>query len=207
MTAIFDKALYVARRLQDHPAVEAVLYRSWNRTRNTHWPGPRCGAAGTLLHSAQDSRRCFGETLHEFPEALQAGSQLGRVRKPCVPRRCSLSSDAPQDRVSLIRLYVGLEEKEALASDLDQALAQIADRRIARHVLRGSNLFREPADDQESDRGQGAAEGVQHPGGEQEDPKETTTKTTTPRRPICPWGGRDPWCAGSRRPGADRQSG
>ncbi len=126
MTAIFNNALYVARRLQDHPAVEAVLYPFLESHPQYALARAQMRGGGGLFSIRLKTRdvasvKRFTNSLKLFKRAVSWGGYESLAFPDAVRYR----SDAPPDRVSLIRLYVGLEEKEALTSDLDQALAQI----------------------------------------------------------------------------------
>ena len=126
MQAIFDKALYVAHRLHAHPAVEEVLYPFLESHPQYALARAQMRGGGGLFSIRLRTRdvesvKRFTNSLKLFKRAVSWGGYESLVFPDAVRYR----SDAPPDRVSLIRLYVGLEEKEALASDLDQALGQI----------------------------------------------------------------------------------
>jgi cystathionine beta-lyase/cystathionine gamma-synthase len=126
MLTIFEKTLYVARYLQAHPAVESVFYPFLESHPQYTLARTQMRGGGGLFSFRLKTRdiasvKRFTNSLKVFKRAVSWGGYESLVYPAAVRYR----SDPPQDRISLIRLYVGLEDKEALASDLDQALEQI----------------------------------------------------------------------------------
>ncbi len=126
MEAHFRNALHVARRLQAHPAVEEVLYPFLESHPQRALARAQMRGGGGLFSIRLKTRdvesvKRFTNALRLFKRAVSWGGYESLVFPDAVRYR----SDAPLDRVSLIRLYVGLEEKDMLAEDLCQALDKL----------------------------------------------------------------------------------
>jgi len=124
MLAIFERTLHVARHLQEHPAVESVSYPFLESHPQHRLARSQMRGGGGLFSFRLKTRdvapvKRFTNSLKLFKRAVSWGGYESLV----YPNAVRFPSDPPEDRVSLIRLYVGLEDKHALAADLDQALA------------------------------------------------------------------------------------
>jgi cystathionine beta-lyase/cystathionine gamma-synthase len=126
MLTVFEKTLYMARYLEDHPAVERVFYPFLESHPQYTLARSQMRGGGGLFSFRLKTREIasvkrFTNSLQLFKRAVSWGGYESLV----YPDAVRYPLEPPQDRISLIRLYVGLEDKEALASDLDQALEQI----------------------------------------------------------------------------------
>lgn len=126
MPAHFANALHIARILEGHPAVESVLY-PFLPSYPQHELAVRQMRGGSGLFSfrlktrrVEDIRR-FTDALKMFKRAVSWGGYESLV----FPDAVHYEGNPPVDRVSLVRLHIGLENKEALAADLEQALSRI----------------------------------------------------------------------------------
>ncbi len=123
MHAVFARALTVARHLESHPAVESVLY-PFLESHPQHPLARRQMRGGGGLFSFRiktrdlDKVKRFTNALRLFKRAVSWGG----YESLAFPDAARYRSDPPADRLSLIRLYIGLENQEALIADLDQAL-------------------------------------------------------------------------------------
>ena len=126
MSAVFERALYVARYLETHSAVECVLYPFLD-SHPQHALARRLMRGGGGLFSIRlrttdvSAVKRFTNSLKLFKRAVSWGGYESLVYPDAVRYR----TDPPPDRLSLIRLYIGLEDKEALVADLGQALQQV----------------------------------------------------------------------------------
>jgi cystathionine beta-lyase len=122
----FSSALEVARNLEQHPAVERVIYPFLP----SH---PQCSLAkrqmrgGSGLFSFNlktrdvDQVRRFINSLRLFRRAVSWGGYESLV----FPEAARHTNAPPQDRVSAIRLHIGLEDRQTLLDDLVQALDRL----------------------------------------------------------------------------------
>jgi cystathionine gamma-lyase len=125
-----ENALKIARWLEEHPAVERVLYPGLPShpqhdlaTRQQHGSG---GMITFFLQGDIDTARHFLSSLRLFTLAESLGGVESLIEHPGIMTHASL----PRERRemiglsdTLIRLSVGLEHVDDLMTDLDQALA------------------------------------------------------------------------------------
>lgn len=126
MQAIFEKTLDLARSLEGHPAVESVFYPFLESHPQSALARAQMRGGGGLFSFRLKTRdltavKRFTNALKVFKRAVSWGG----YESLAFPDAARYRSDPPADRASLIRLYIGLEGKETLRADLDQALAQV----------------------------------------------------------------------------------
>ena len=126
MPVHFANALHVARHLESHAAVENVLY-PFLPSHPQHALAARQMRGGGSLFAVRLKTRDVGKvklfvnSLKMFKRAVSWGGYESLI----FPIAAHYPKDPPDDRVSVMRLHVGLEDKDTLAADLDQALARI----------------------------------------------------------------------------------
>ncbi len=126
MPVHFANGLHVAGHLEKHPAVESVLH-PFLPSHPQHGLARRQGRGGGSLFSFRLKTRrvadvkLFVNSLKMFKRAVSWGGYESLV----FPNAAQYRENAPDDKVSLVRLHVGLEDKDSLVADLDQALALI----------------------------------------------------------------------------------
>jgi cystathionine beta-lyase len=126
MQAIYEKTLDLARSLEAHPAVESVFYPFLESHPQHALARTQMRGGGGLFSFRLKTRdlaavKRFTNALKVFKRAVSWGG----YESLAFPDAARYRSDPPADRVSLIRLYIGLEGKETLRADLEQALAQV----------------------------------------------------------------------------------
>jgi cystathionine beta-lyase len=126
MLAIFERALAVARHLEGHPAVKNVYYPFLESHPQHALAQSQMRGGGGLFSIRLDTHELasvkrFTNSLRLFKRAVSWGGYESLV----FPDAARYRSDPPPDRLALIRLYIGLEDKETLIADLDQALEQL----------------------------------------------------------------------------------
>ncbi|HWT80730.1 MAG TPA: aminotransferase class I/II-fold pyridoxal phosphate-dependent enzyme [Candidatus Methylomirabilis sp.] len=126
MQAIFEKTLEVARHLQVHPAVESVFYPFLESHPQYALVRAQMRGGGGLFSIRLKTRdlaavKRFTNALRVFKRAVSWGG----YESLAFPDAARYRSDPPEDRISLVRLYIGLEAKDILWSDLAQALEQL----------------------------------------------------------------------------------
>ncbi len=126
MPVHFANALHVARHLADHPAVEDVLYPFLPSHPQYGLAKRQMRGGGSLFSIRLKTRdlakvKEFVNSLRMFKRAVSWGGYESLI----FPDAAHYPGDPPPDRVSLIRLHIGLEDKEAIVADLDQALTRV----------------------------------------------------------------------------------
>jgi cystathionine beta-lyase len=122
----FDSALHVARCLEQHPAVEQVSY-PFLPSYPQHSLARRQMRGGTGLFSlrlktrAVEDVRLFIDSLRLFRRAVSWGGYESLV----FPEAARHAGAPPPERVSVIRLHIGLEDKDSLLGDLTGALDRL----------------------------------------------------------------------------------
>ena len=129
MKQIGETTLKVVEFLEKHPAVSSVLFPFSKHNpqlelakKQMLWTG---GLLSIHLHSTDLSKiEKFCESLTFFKMAVSWGGHESLIMPACAfyPIDHSAHRTYPAD---LVRLYIGLEEPEALIADLDQALKHI----------------------------------------------------------------------------------
>lgn len=125
MRAVFERAMHVARFLERHPAVESVLYPFLESHPQHALARAQMRGGGGLFSFRLKTRdvtavKRFTNALRLFKRAVSWGGYESLV----YPDAVRYLAEPPADRVSLIRVYTGLEDTEALVTDLEQALKQ-----------------------------------------------------------------------------------
>jgi len=116
----------VAGFLEGHPAVESVLHPFLPSYPQAELAARQMRGGASLFSFRLKTRdvrrvRAFADSLRLFKLAVSWGGYESLV----FPNAVSSFPGGviPEDRVSLIRLHVGLEDRKLLIADLDQALA------------------------------------------------------------------------------------
>ena len=116
----------VATACKENSAVQSVLYPFLESHPQHALARSQMRGGGGLFsirlntHELAAVKR-FTNSLRLFKRAVSWGGYESLV----YPDAARYRSDPPPDRLALIRLYIGLEDKEALIADLDQALGQL----------------------------------------------------------------------------------
>jgi cystathionine beta-lyase len=123
MEAVFERALHVARFLEAHPAVEHVLYPFLESHPQHALARTQMRGGGGLFSFRLKTRdlagvKRFTNALRLFKRAVSWGGYESLV----YPDAVRYVGEPPEDRISLVRISVGLEDKRALVADLEHAL-------------------------------------------------------------------------------------
>ncbi len=127
-----DAALQIARFLEQHPAVERVLYPGLD-SHPDHRRAARLldGGFGAVVSFEAKGDDQAVKRIVKSTRLFQLAVSLGAVESLIEqPASMSHASYAPEDRIkagitdALIRLSIGLEDPRDLMQDLDQALRQ-----------------------------------------------------------------------------------
>lgn len=128
MPVHFESAKKIAAFLESHPLVEDVLYPflpsypQYDLARAQMRGG--AGLFSFRLRTRDIGKvRTFTDTLRLFKRAVSWGGYESLVDPAAVGR--FPNGEIPDDRVSLIRLHIGLETTDALIADLSSALDAI----------------------------------------------------------------------------------
>ena len=122
----FDSALHVARCLEQHPAVERVSY-PFLPSHPQHSLAKRQMRGGAGLFSVRLKTRAvadvrlFIDSLRLFRRAVSWGGYESLI----FPEAARYTSAPPPERVSVIRLHIGLEDKDSLLGELVGALDRL----------------------------------------------------------------------------------
>lgn len=125
MKAHYEGALRVASFLSQHPAVESVIYPMLP-SHPQHELAKRLFSGGSgLLGMRLKTKRFadiirFIDTIRLFKRAVSWGGYESLIFPAAL--KYYREEDVPPDRLSLIRLHVGLESVEDLCGDLENAL-------------------------------------------------------------------------------------
>ena len=126
MKTHFENALYIAEYLEEHPKVESVLYPFLKSYLQYNLAVRQMkGGSGLFFfffktHSLEKIKQ-FTNSLTLFKRAVSWGGYESLV----FPEAVKYTDNEQKEDISLIRIHVGLEEKEALKEDLDKALSLI----------------------------------------------------------------------------------
>ena len=127
-----SNAQAVADYLGSHPAVTKVIHPSISegeerRRADTYLTGGFGGLVGFELAGGRDAGRRFIDALELFYHVANIGDARSLAIHPASTTHSQLS---PEDRIATgttegyVRLSVGIEHKDEIIADLDQALAQ-----------------------------------------------------------------------------------
>lgn len=127
MPVHFENALFIAQFLEGHPAVESVLYPFLPSHPQYELAQRQMRGGSGLFSFRLKSRdiatvRRFVDSLKMFKRAVSWGGYESLV----FPDAAHYPGEPPEDRVSLIRLHIGLENKGVLRDDLEAALSTIS---------------------------------------------------------------------------------
>lgn len=128
MPVHYQNAKNITAYLQSHNKVESVLYPFLSDYPQFDLAKQQMTGGGGLFsfrlktRNLDDVKR-FTTTLHYFKRAVSWGGYESLVCPSAVTYK--KGEPIPDERISLIRCYAGLEDSELLISDLDQALATI----------------------------------------------------------------------------------
>lgn len=117
-----NSALYLAQRLNDHPAIEAVLHPWLDSHPNCATARAQMQGAGALFSilARGDERRALEIAAHVqvFKRATSFGGP-----ESLIEHRASVEAPGTKTPHNLLRLAIGLEDPQELLDDLLQALA------------------------------------------------------------------------------------
>lgn len=117
-----QSALMVARWLQEHPAIERVLYpgladHPGHGIAQRQMSGGYGGLLSILVNGGQDAALALAAKTQVFVRATSFGGPHSTLE-----HRASVEAPGSQTPVNLLRLSMGLEHPQDLIADLDQAL-------------------------------------------------------------------------------------
>jgi cystathionine beta-lyase len=128
MKAHYENALSVAQYLESHPRIEAVFYPMLpSHPQNERAKKLFRGGSGLFSFRLATKRFAdvvrFTDALRLFKRAISWGGYESLVFPNAVKYR--EDDSIPAERLSLVRLHIGLEESEELIQDLDNALKEV----------------------------------------------------------------------------------
>lgn len=123
-------AMAVARMLQEHPAVEQVIYPGLE-SHPQHALAQRqmsCfgGMISLILRGGESAARDMARRTKIFMLAESLGGVESLIEVPAAMTHMSVAGSKLEVPLGLVRLSVGIEECADLLADLDQALAGLA---------------------------------------------------------------------------------
>jgi cystathionine beta-lyase/cystathionine gamma-synthase len=124
----YETALKAASFLEKHPRVESVLYPmlpshpQYERAQRLFRGGSGLFSFRLKTKKLSDVIR-FTDSLKLFKRAVSWGGYESLVFPNAI--KFYEGDDIPPDRLSLIRLHIGLEQSEDLIEDLDNALREV----------------------------------------------------------------------------------
>ena len=123
-------AFAIARRLQEHPAVERVVYPGLEShpqyelaRRQMHCFG---GMISLILRRGEPAAREMARRTRVFILAESLGGVESLIEVPAAMTHLSVAGSKLEVPAGLVRLSVGIEDTADLLADLDQALAGLA---------------------------------------------------------------------------------
>lgn len=128
MPVHFENAMKLTAYLEGHEKVEQVIYPFLTSYPQFELSKEQMSGGGGLFsfllktHKLQDVKR-FTNALKYFKRAVSWGGYESLVFPYAVGYR--VDESIPDDKISLIRCFAGLEDAELLKADLEQALAAI----------------------------------------------------------------------------------
>jgi cystathionine beta-lyase len=129
MKTHYENALRVASYLEKHPRVESVLYpmlpsyAQYERAQKLFRGGSGLFSFRLKTRRFSDVIR-FTDTVRLFKRAVSWGGYESLVFPNAI--KYHEGDDIPPDRLSLIRVHIGLEESDDLIADLENALGAIS---------------------------------------------------------------------------------
>lgn len=129
MEKITANANKVIAYLEQHPKVETVLHPFSKNSKQLHLAKKQMKACGGLFsirlkHSSVEKIETFCNNLKHILMAVSWGGYESLIIPACAGVS-KADFDPKNERHTLIRIYIGLEEPEYLIRDLEQAIATI----------------------------------------------------------------------------------
>ncbi|WP_136709290.1 cystathionine gamma-synthase [Agromyces sp. H66] len=125
-----QNALAIARRLDEHPAVERVYYPGLESHPGHELAGRQMSGFGGMLSIAfaggAPAARRFAQSTSLFQLAESLGGVESLVNYPSEMTHASVKGTEAEVPDSIVRLSVGIEDVDDLLDDIDQTLVRIA---------------------------------------------------------------------------------
>src|SRR3712207_6537341 len=129
--------LAVARFLQDHPAVQKVIYPGLpsHPQHALAQQQMRCfgGMISLILHGGEEAAKEMVRRTKLFTLAESLGGVESLIEVPAAMTHASVAGSRLEVPAGLVRLSIGIEEADDLIADLDQALAGLPTTGDAEH--------------------------------------------------------------------------
>ncbi len=122
----YANALAAAKFLENNAKVESVLYPML-KSHPQNDLAKKLFRGGAGLFSFRLRTRALSDVI-DFTDSLRLFKRAvswGGYESLVYPNAVSYQDDPPQDRLNLIRLHIGLEERDAIIADLDSALRTV----------------------------------------------------------------------------------
>ena len=128
MKTHYENALFIASWLEKHPRVESVMYPMLPSYPQHELAQQLFRGGSGLFRVNLKTRQMpdiirFTDALKIFKRAVSWGGYESLVYPNAI--RYKPGDDIPPERLGLVRLHIGLEEKEDLIADLENALREI----------------------------------------------------------------------------------
>ncbi len=129
MQRSFETATKITQWLQQHPAVEKIIWpfnSDFKQSELAHRQMQGCGGmfSFTLKNSSIQNIEVFCDSLKHILMAVSWGGHESLII-PSIAGVSTADYNKHEPRQQLIRMYVGLEEADYLIKDLEQALSQV----------------------------------------------------------------------------------
>jgi cystathionine gamma-synthase len=122
-------ALAIARRLDEHPAIERVLYPGLESHPGYELAARQMSGFGGMvsidLAGGATAARRFAESTELFTLAESLGGVESLVNYPSEMTHASVKGTEAEVPESIVRLSVGIEDVDDLLADIDQALGRL----------------------------------------------------------------------------------
>jgi cystathionine gamma-synthase len=122
-------ALAIARRLDEHPAIERVLYPGLESHPGHELAARQMSGFGGMvsidLAGGATAARRFAESTELFTLAESLGGVESLVNYPSEMTHASVKGTEAEVPESIVRLSVGIEDVDDLLADIDQALGRL----------------------------------------------------------------------------------
>ena len=122
-----DSARHIARFLEDHPAVSVVHYPGLSDHPGHDVARRQMSDFGAMLSFELASGESAARALPTHTGVFKPATSLGGTES-LIEHRASIEAPPTSTPAALLRLSVGLEHKDDLLKDLEQALDQAVDR-------------------------------------------------------------------------------
>ncbi len=124
-----QNALAIARRLEEHPAIERVYYPGLASHPGHELAGRQMSGFGGMLSislaGGREAARRFAESTKVFQLAESLGGVESLVNYPSEMTHASVRGTEAEVPESIVRLSVGIEDVDDLLDDIDEALARL----------------------------------------------------------------------------------